>query len=189
MMEKEMKFGIIVILLAIILASIPCLPAMAQTSGNITITMTGAKEFSINLTPANWSFGTVSPNIEYKTDLTQFNLTVDPTSNCNVNTFITGEDAVWPDEPSTYNWTLSSDEQNDIRVYVLWFRLVGEESYVLITKGQTSLYSSTLGPGDSKQFGLRLLTPQRDFSKGGTDYFSVGDATVQTHVTISAVAA
>jgi len=187
MMEKEMKLGIITILLAIILALISCLPAMAQTSGNITITMTGAKEFSINLTPANWSFGTVSPDMTNETDPTQFTLTIDPTSNCAVNTYISGEDAVCADDP-TYNWTLSSNEQNDIRVYVLWFRLVGE-SYIPISKTQTQFYSSTLGPSDIKQFGLKLLTPQPDFTKGGTEYFSVGNATMQTHVAISAVAA
>lgn len=188
-MKKEMKLGIMGILLAGILALIPYLPATAQDSGNITITMTGAKEFSINLTPANWSFGTVTPNTVNTTDLTQFNLTIDSTSTCAINTYITGEDAVWADDPGAYNWTLSSNEQNDIKVYVLWFKLVGEESYIPITKGQTSFYSGTLGPGDSKQFGLKLLTPQPDFTKGGTGYFSVGSAIVQTHVTISAVAA
>ncbi|HUV46415.1 MAG TPA: hypothetical protein VMW45_05050 [Dehalococcoidia bacterium] len=185
-----MKFGIASILLLVgILVLIPCLPAMAQTSGNITITMSGAKEFSINLTPANWSFGTVSPNTENKTDLTQFNLTVDPTSSCAVNTYISGEDAVWADDPKAYNWTLSSNENNDIRKYALWFKLKDTESYIPITKTQTQFYSSTLGPGDSKQFGLKLLTPQPDFTKGGTDYFSVGAATMQTHITISAVVA
>jgi hypothetical protein len=188
-MEKEMRLSIIGILLAGILALIPCLPATAQDSGTITITMTGAKEFSINLTPANWSFGTVSPNTVNTTDLTQFNLTVNPTSTCAVNTYITGENAVWADDPGAYNWTLSSNEQNDIKVYVLWFKLDGEESYIPITKGQTSFYSSTLGPGDSKQFGLKLLTPQPDFTEGATGYFSVGSAIVQTHVTVSAVVA
>lgn len=186
-----MKFGIITILLAIILALISCLPAMAQASGNITITMTGAKEFSINLTPTNWSFGTVSPNSEYNTDLTQFTLTVDPTSNCNVNTFITGEDAVWADNPKAYNWTLSSDENNDIREYVLWFRV--EEypnTYILITKTQmqTQFYSGSMTPEQSVNFGLKLLTPWPDFGSN-PGYFSVGNAIMQTHVTISAVAA
>lgn len=183
-----MKFGIITILLAIILALIPCLPARAQDSGSITITLTGAKESSIILTPANWSFGDVSPNTEYKTDLTQFNLTVAPTSNCNVNTFITADDAVCVDD-STYVWTLSSDGNNGERVYVLWFKGWDMGAYTQITKGQTQFSSISMAPGDSNQFGLRLLTPQRDFTKGGTDYFSVGGATMQTHVTISAVAA
>ena len=187
-MEKEMKLGIITILLAIILALISCLPAMAQTSGNITITMSGAMEFSINLTPANWSFGTVSPNTDNKTDLMQFNLTVNPTSNCNVNTFITADDAVCVYD-STYVWTLSSDGNNGERIYVLWFRV--EEypnTYIQITKEQTQFRSLSMTPTESVNFGLRLLTPQPDF---GADpgYFSVGDATMQTHVTISAVAA
>jgi len=188
-MKEEMKSGIMGILLAGILALIPYLPATAQDSGTITINMTGANEFSISLTPANWSFGTVTPNTVNTTDLTQFNLTVDSTSTCAINTYITGEDAVWADDPGAYNWTLSSNEQNDIKVYVLWFKPDGGESYIPITKGQTSFYSGTLGPGDSKQFGLKLLTPQPDFTRGGTGYFSVGSAIVQTHVTISAVAA
>ena len=184
-----MKLGIITILSAIILALISCLPALAQDSGNITVTMNGTTESSIILTPANWSFGTISPNTEYNTGLTQFNLTVDPTSNCNVNTFITADDAVCVYD-STYVWTLSSDGNNGERIYVLWFRV--EEypnTYIQITKEQTQFRSLSMAPGDSQQFGLRLLTPQRDFTKGGTDYFSVGAATMQTHVTISAVAA
>jgi len=188
-MEQKMKLGIIGILLAGILALIPCLPATAQDSGTITLNMTGAMEFSINLTPGNWSFGTVTPNTVNTTDLTQFNLTVNPTSTCAINTYITGEDAVWADDPGAYDWTLSSNEQNDIKVYVLWFRLDGGESYIPITEGETSFYSSTLGPGDSKQFGLKLLTPQPDFTKGATGYFLVGDTEMQTHVTISAVVA
>jgi hypothetical protein len=188
-MEKEIRLGIMGILLAGILALIPCLPAVAQDSGTITITMTGAKDFSINLTPVNWSFGTVSPNTEYKTNLTQFTLTVNPTSTCAVNTYITGEDAVWADDPSGYSWTLSSSEQNDVGVYALWFKVDGEESYIPISKTETQFHSTTLGPGDSKQFGLKLLTPQPDFTEGATGYFSVGSAAVQTHITISAVVA
>jgi hypothetical protein len=188
-MEQKMKLGIMGILLAGILALIPCLPATAQDSGTITITMTGAKEFSINLTPANWSFGTVSPNTVNTTDLTQFNLTVNPTSTCAVNTYITGEDAVWASDPSGYSWTLSSSEQNDVGVYALWFKVNGEESYIPISKTETRFHSTTLGPSDSKQFGLKLLTPQPDFTEGATGYFSVGSAIVQTHVTISAVVA
>ncbi len=182
-----MKLGIITILLAIILVLIPCLPATAQDSGSITITMTGAKEFSINLTPANWSFGTVSPNTEYETDPTQFTLTVDPTSNCNVNTFITGEDAVCVYD-STYVWTLSSDG-NDVGVYALWFRGSDMGDYIQITKNETAFYSGiSPGPEDAKQFRLKLLTPWPDFGSN-PGYFSVGDTTMQTHVTISAVAA
>ena len=150
--------------------------------------MTGAKEFSINLTPTNWSFGTVNPNETYETDPAHFTLTVDPTSNCNVSTFISGEDAVWADDPKAYSWTLSSGGGNDMKMYALWFKVVGGESYVPITKTQTPFYSTTLGPGESVSFGLKLLTPQPDFGSN-PGYFSVGNATMQTHVTISAVAA
>jgi hypothetical protein len=188
MMGKEMKFGIITILLATILALIPCLPVRAQDSANITITLIGAKEFSINLTPANWSFGDVSPDTEYKTDLTQFTLAVDPASNCNVNTFITGEDAVCVDDP-TYVWTLSSAPNNDVRTYALWFKGWDMGAYTQITKEQTQFRSLSMTPDERVNFGLKLLTPRTDFTEGTTGYFSVGDATMQTHVTISAVAA
>ena len=43
--------------------------------------------------------------------------------------------------------------------------------------------------GDNKQFGLKLLTPEPDFEKDGKDYFLVGAATMQTHITVSAVIA
>jgi hypothetical protein len=198
-MKKEMKTGIILgILLALTLALIPCLPVVAQETGTITITMTGVNEISITVSPTSWSpgeGGTVIPDTPYLTDTTCFTLIVG--GNCAVNTFIAGEDAMCA-EDSTYKWALSSDEENAKGVYVLWFKLYevygDERRDVLIPKASDEslgevFYPTSLGPGDSKQFGLKLLTPEPDFTKDGVGYFSVGDTTMETHITISAVAA
>jgi len=199
-LSKEMKAGIISILLATILAPVVCLPVVAQDdgSGTITITMTGASEFSLTLEPTEWKpLGeeAVSPNTLYETATTWCTLTVE--GNCNVNAYIAGEDAVWVEDPGAYSWALSSNGENDIGVYVLWFKVKDDErGYVLIPElSQDSpgvdFYASSLSPGPdgAKQFGLKLLTPEADFAKDGVRYFSVGDATMETHVTISAVAA
>lgn len=196
--KKGMKAGIIGIALATILAA--CLPVVAQdeSSSTITITMTGACEFSVNLEPTEWKpvgEEAVIPNTFYETATTWCTLTVG--GNCNVNAYVAGEDAVWVEDPSAYSWTLSSDEENGIGVYVLWFRVNDDErGYLLIPElSQDSLgvefYPSSLSPGPdgAKQFGLKLLTPEADFTKDGVSYFSVGDATMESHVTISAVAA
>lgn len=201
-----MKTGIILgILLALILALIPYLPVVAQETGTITITMTGVNEISITVSPTSWSpageGGIVSPDTPYLTDSTWFTLTI--AGNCNANTFIAGEDAVCVAD-STYKWTLSSDGNNDKGVYVLSVKSQRGETvrdYFYITKPteEESLgeefwpwsggSSSSLAPGEKVQFGLKLKTPSPDFTEGGVDYFSVGDATMETHITISAVAA
>ncbi len=195
---KEIKIGIVSILLAIVLVLIPYPPALAQGSGTITITMTGAYEISITVSPASWGpvgGATVKPNTPYETDSTWFTLAIG--GNCGVNTFVAGEDAVCA-EDSTYKWALSSDRNNGKGIYVLLFKLdeaygYGPE-YILIPKASDEslgevFYPTSLGPGDSKKFGLKLLTPEPDFTKDGTGYFSVGDATMQTQITISAVTA
>lgn len=193
-----MKIGIVSLLLVIILAIIPRLSVVAQESGTITITMTGVEEISITVNPTSWSpagGSTVSPNTSYETGSTWFTLTIG--GNCSANTFIAGEDAVCA-EDSTYKWALSSDGENVKGVYVLWFKLyedyADERGEVLIPKASDEslgevFYPTSLGPGDTKQFGLKLLTPIPDFTKGDTGYFSVGDATMETTITISAVAA
>jgi len=199
-LSKEMKAGIISILLATILALVVCLPVVAQDdgSGTITITMTGASEFSLNLEPTEWKpvgGEAVTPNTLYETATTWCTLTVG--GNCNVNAYVAGEDAVWVEDPSAYSWTLSSNGENDPGIYVLWFRVKDDErGYILIPEASegspgVEFYPSSLSPGPdgAKQFGLKLLTPEADFTKDGVGYFSVGDATVETHVTISAVAA
>ena len=180
-----MKAVITSIVVAIILALIFFLPALAQESGIITITMTGVNEISISLDKTQWPLGNVTSNAEYTTSppIEWCTLTVE--GNCNVNTFILGEDAKWVDNPGAYEWTLSNDGTNGENVYGLWFRISGDTSrgYVPITKTEGEFWpydgGSSLAPGDTKQFGLKLLTPT---------YF-VGGRQMQTQITISAVAA
>ena len=185
-----MKVVITSIVAAIILALIFSLPVLAQESGTITITMTGVNEISISLDKTQWPLGNVASDTEYATSppIEWCTLTVE--GNCNVNTFIVGEDAEWVDNPSAYKWTLSSDGTNGENVYGLWFRISGDttrgplgDGYVPVTKTQGEFWpyggGLSLSPGDTKQFGLKLLTPT---------YF-VGGRQMQTQVTISAVAA
>ena len=182
-----MKLVVTSIMVALILALIFSLSALAQESGIITITMTGVNELSISLDKTQWPLGNVASNTEYETSppIEWCTLTVE--GNCNVNTFIVGEDAEWVDNPSTYKWTLSNDGTNGEDIYGLWFRISGDTArgYVPITKTQGEFWpyaggsGSSLAPGDTKQFGLRLLTPT---------YF-VGGRQMQTQITISAVAA
>jgi len=182
-----MKVVITSIVVAVILALILSLPTLAQDSGTITITMTGVDEISISLDKTQWPLGNVASNTEYETSppIEWCTLTVE--GNCNVDTFIVGEDATWVDNPGTCKWTLSNDGTNGENVYGLWFRISGDTArgYIPITKTESEFWpysggsSSSLAPGDTKQFGLKLLTPT---------YF-VGGREMQTHITISAVAA
>jgi hypothetical protein len=182
-----MKAVITSIAVAIILALIFSLPALAQESSTITITMTGVNEISISLDKTQWPLGNVASNTEYETSPSIEWCTLTVEGNCNVNTFILGEDAEWVDNPGVYKWTLSSDGTNGENIYGLWFRISGDTArgYVPITKTQSEFWpysggsGSSLAPGDTKQFGLRLLTPT---------YF-VGGRQMQTQITISAVAA
>lgn len=191
---REIKIGIVSILLSLILALIPYLPSLAQddSTGTIAITMTGAYEISITVSPASWGpvgGATVKPNTPYETESTWFTLAIG--GNCGVNTFIAGEDAVCAGYPE-YSWALSDNENNDERVYVLMFKVYDDvRGYLRIPKESPgeAFYPTSLGPGDSKQFGLKLLTPEPDFIKDGVGYFSVGDAIMQTNITISAVVA
>jgi hypothetical protein len=183
-----MKAVITSIVVALILALILSLPALAQESGTITITMTGVNDISISLDKTQWPLGNVTSNTEYTTSppIEWCTLTVE--GNCKVNTFILGEDATWVGAPGAYKWTLSGDETNGEDEYVLWFRVAGDappegRGYVLITNEETQLWPYSdhppLEPGQYKQFGLKLLTPT---------YF-VGGRQMQTQITISAVAA
>jgi len=187
-----MKAVITSILVAILLALIFSLPALAQDSGTITITMTGANEISISLDKTQWPLGNVASNTEYETSPSIQWCTLTVEGNCNVNTFIVGKDAEWVGNPSAYEWTLSNDGTNGEHVYGLWFRISLDTTrgplgngYVPITKTQSEFWpysggsGSSLTPGQTKQFGLRLLTPT---------YF-VGGRQMQTQITISAVAA
>ena len=166
------------------------LPTLADDNGTITITMTGTNEISITLTETRWDVGDVKPNNEIKTNpaIEWCTLTVD--GNSNVNTFIEGEDAEQVGD--TYKWVLSNDGSSGEHIYGLWFRISGdttrgpkEDGYVPITKASLSEFwpypgdGSSLAPGDSKKFGLKLVTPT---------YF-YGGRQMETQVTISAVAA
>lgn len=173
--------------MAILLALAIPMPAPGQQNSTITITMTGLDEISISLDKTQWPLGTIASDTEYETSpqIEWCTLTVGGT--CNVNTFIVGEDAKWVSNPNAYKWTLSSDGTNGEHIYGLRFRISGDTArgYVAITKTQSEFWpysggsASSLAPGDSKQFGLRLLTPT---------YFYSGRQ-MQTQITISAVAA
>jgi hypothetical protein len=180
-----MKALITSIVAAIILALILALPALGEESESITITMTGVNEISISLDKTQWPLGNVATDMEYMTSPAIEWCTLTVEGNSNVNTFIVGEDAKWVDNPSAYKWTLSNDGTNGENVYGLQFRISGDTSrgYVPVTKIEGEFWpyagDSSLAPGDTKQFGLKLLTPT---------YF-IGDRQVQTQITISAVAA
>ena len=187
--EKQMKAVTAVILAAIVLGLVSSLPADAQGGEAVTITMTGAYEISISLDITQWPLGQVAPDTEYMTNPQIEWCTLTVTGNSAVNTFIVGEDAKWVDNPGAYTWTLSEDGHNGEHVYGLWFRISGDstrgpygDGYVPITKTQSEFWpygtGSSLAPGASKQFGLRLLTPS---------YF-IGGREMQTPVTIIAVA-
>ena len=187
-----MKVVITSIIIAIILASVFSFPVLAQESRSITITMTGVNDISISLDKTQWPLGEVAANTEYMTSPPIERCTLTVEGNCNVNTFIVGEDAEWVDNPGAYEWTLSTDGTNGDNMYGLQFRISGDttrgplgDGYVPITKTQDEFWpysggsGSSLAPGDTKQFGLKLLTPT---------YF-VGSRQMQTQITISAAAA
>jgi hypothetical protein len=187
-----MKAILTSIVAAILLALVFSIPAMAQDTGSITITMTGANEISITLDKTEWLLGDVASDTEYQTIPAIEWCTLTVAGTCNVNTFIMGEDAVWLDSPTEYQWTLSTDSTNGEHTYGLWFRISGDttrgpmaDGYVPVTTTEDEFWpysggsGSSLAPGDTKQFGLRLLTPT---------YF-VSGREMQTQITISAVAA
>jgi len=182
-----MRAAIVSTIVAVVLALVVSLPALAQENATITITMTGLNEISISLDKTQWPLGTVASNTEYETSpaIEWCTLTVQGT--CNVNTFIVGDDAEWVSDPGAYKWTLSNDGANGEHIYGLWFRMSGDTArgYVPITKTQGEFWpytggsGSSLAPGDTRQFGLRLLTPT---------YFFSGRQ-MQTQIIISAVVA
>jgi hypothetical protein len=182
-----MKTLVTGVLLAVILALVACLPVLAQESGTIIITMTGLSDISISLDKTQWPLGTVASNTEYETSPPIEWCTLTVQGNCNVNTFIVGVDAEWVSDPAAYKWTLSSDGTNGEHIYGLLFRISGDTArgYVPITKTEGEFWpysggsASSLAPGDTRQFGLRLLAPT---------YFFSGRQ-MQTQITISAVAA
>jgi hypothetical protein len=180
-----MKARITIIAAAIILALILAVPVLGEESESITITMTGVNEISISLDKTQWPLGQVATDMEYATSPAIEWCTLTVEGNSNVDTFIVGEDAEWVDNPSAYKWTLSNDATNGENVYGLRFRISGDTArgYVPVTKTESEFWpyadGSSLAPGDTKQFGLKLLTPT---------YF-IGDRQMQTQITISAVVA
>jgi len=189
-MAVRMNMRIISIALAIILALIPSLPALAQESDSetVTITMTTKMVIEIGLEPTNWDIGRIEPNQEYKTDPAYFTMT--NKGNCDLHTYIKGDDAVWSDNPD-YKWQLSSDGNNSIGIYALRYETSDweEPNGGLITaeEGDFCSYLS-LGTESSKHFGLKLQAPSADYTKGGTGYFYSGGE-MKTTITISGVAA
>ncbi len=182
------------IALAVILALIPSLLVLAEGSGTGTITITATTKtvLEIELNPTSWEIGQVGPNTEYKTNPEKTWCTMTNRGNCTVNTYIEGKDAVWVDDPSAYKWELSSIEYNGTQIYVLWCLKV-DGSSPLIKKYEDGIgdeFYPSLGMGDEnkKQFGLKLLTPQHDYEKGGSKYF-YGGGKMETHIIISGVAA
>jgi len=107
-----MKAVISSIVVTIILALIFSLPVLAQESGTITITMTGVNDISISLDKTAWPLGNVTLNTDYYTSPPIEWCTLAVEGNCNVDTFIVGEDAEWIDNPSAYKWTLSNSGGN-----------------------------------------------------------------------------
>jgi hypothetical protein len=178
------------ILLAIVLALGISLPALAQENSTITITMTGLDEISISLDSTEWPLGIIASGTTYETSPPIEWCTMTVGGTCNVNTFIVGDDAEWVSEPSVYQWTLSSDGTNGEHIYGLWFRISGDptrgplgDGYVPVTKTESEFWpysgGSSLAPGDTKQFGLRLLSPTYFYSS----------RQMQSQIIISAVAA
>ena len=187
-----MKTSVTSILLAIGLALGFSLPALAQDSAVVTITMTGVQEISITLDKTEWPLGEVASNTVRTTSPAIEWCTLTVTGNSNVNTFIVGGDARWYEDGvgKNYYWTLSDDGSNGEDIYGLWFRISGDttrgplgDGYVPITKTESEFWpysgGPSLAPGGTKKFGLRLLTPT---------YF-VGGRQMRTQITISAVAA
>jgi hypothetical protein len=88
-----MKAAVASIVAVLILALVSSLPALAQESATVTITMTGLDEISISLDKTQWPPGSVAANTIYKTSppIEWCTLTVE--GNRNVNTFIVREDA------------------------------------------------------------------------------------------------
>lgn len=184
-----MRTVMTVVMAALVVALVLALPATADDSQVVTITMTGASHVAISLDVTHWPLGDVARDEEHHTTPQIEWCTLTVTGNSAVNTFIEGRDATWVDNPGAYKWTLSADGSNGEQVYGLWFRISGDttrgphqDGYVPITKTQSAFWpyggGSSLEPGASKKFGLRLLTPS-EFT---------GGRTMETQITIVAVA-
>jgi len=191
-MRRE-RIAVVTILAAVILAAICYLPVMAadNSTGGTTITMNTTSVLAISLSQTGWKPNgeeAVSMNTTYKTELPANWCTITNTGNANVTIRIKGDDAKWVTDPE-YKWTLSGTGANVKNMYALWYHISGdtEDSYSLITKTETAMEWTKDGKGilnlrkhgNTKQFGLKLLTPT---------YF-IGGRTMQTTIIIGAVAA
>ncbi len=172
------------IVLAIILALIPSLPALAQESETITITMTTKTVIEIELNPTDWDIGTIRPEEEKNTGNEYFTMT--NRGNCEVNTYIKGEEAVCVDNPD-YKWELSSGGSNGIGIYTLRYETSDweEPNGGLITAEEGDFCSNFGMDGSNpKHFELKLQAPWADYES----YF-YGGGEMETTIIISGVAA
>ena len=191
LLQNMMNMRTISIILIIALALIPCLPTLAEDNSTVTITMLTDKHIEITLEPTEWNIGDVEPNTEYVTSPTW--CTVTNSGNCVVDIHIEGEDAVWVDSPAT-KWTLSGNRDNAQSTYALGYHIAYDDadSYTIITTRDTQMQKENEDPirlidsNDSKQFGLRLLTPKADFLAGEVEYF-YGGREMKVTITVSAV--
>lgn len=189
--QTSTRIASIVLAIFLALTSSLLVLALESDSETITITMTTKTVIEIELNPPNWETGTMGPEEEKNTQKDHF--TIINNGNCEVNTYIKGEDAVWVDDPDAYKWELSSDGSNGTQKYVLWYEKADESSYTLIKKdenGLGDLFTSNLGPGgdNAKKFGLKLEVPPADYTKDGVEYFNEGGE-MKTTITISGVVA
>jgi len=173
------------IALAIILILIPSLPALAQESDSetITITMTTKTVIEIELEPTNWDIGSIKPEELHTTGATYFTMTNN--GNCDLHTYVKGNDVVWSDNPN-YKWELSSNGSNGIGIYVLWCERTDYEPIEgLITAEENEFFSNFgMNGGNPKHFGLKLQAPQADYAGG---FLAGGE--METTIIISGVAA
>ncbi len=131
MLVRKMDKRIASIILAIVLALIPCLPALAEGNSTVTITMATDKDIDITLDKAGWNIGDVEPNTECMTAPTWCTITNE--GNCVVNIRIKGANAEC--DGSTYTWALSSNNTTAIKKYALLYHIAQDkaDSYTSIT--------------------------------------------------------
>jgi len=134
--------------------------------------------------PTNWNIGSIKPGELHATGATYFTMTNN--GNCDLHTYVKGNDVVWSDNPD-YKWELSSGGSNGIGIYTLRYETSDweEPNGGLITaeEGDFCSYLS-LGTESSKHFGLKLQAPQADYTGG---FLAGGE--METTIIISGVAA
>jgi len=158
---------------------------------------------AIELSRTDWLLGNITEDTVYKTDPEASWCSINNTGTVNVDIRSKGDDAAsiaykvgnnWTSpDTSGYHWILSSDGTNndagpDFAEYALWYHISGDTAgnYTLIATAEDFMRKNgedkiSLTPGQSKQFGLKLLTP-------AAARF-VKDKKMQAHIIISAVKA